>query len=87
MSGPVKGEVRPLRGLGFPYVDAPEFLDGIESDDLFEEIVPIVILHYGEYFTTIAGKFHNRTFPLGGLVNHSVHSFISGCLTLKLSLS
>ena len=25
------------------------------------------------------------TLPLGGLVNHSVHSFIKGCLTLKLS--
>lgn len=28
-----------------------------------------------------------HTFPLGGLVNQRVHSFISGCLTLKLSLS
>src|SRR4051812_36645361 len=27
------------------------------------------------------------TFPLGGLVNHSVHLFWRGCLTLKLSLS
>jgi hypothetical protein len=25
--------------------------------------------------------------PLGGLVNHRVHLFIKGCLTLKLSLS
>lgn len=28
-----------------------------------------------------------RTFPDGGLVNHNVHSLMSGCLTLKLSLS
>jgi hypothetical protein len=28
-----------------------------------------------------------RTFPLGGLVNHSVHVFMSGCLTLKFSAS
>lgn len=26
-----------------------------------------------------------HTLPLGGLVNHRVHSCISGCLTLKLS--
>jgi len=25
-----------------------------------------------------------RTFPLGGLVNHRVHVFMRGCLTLKL---
>ena len=29
----------------------------------------------------------DRTFPLAGLVNQSVHRFESGCLTLKLSLS
>jgi hypothetical protein len=28
-----------------------------------------------------------HTLPVGGLVNHSVHLFISGCLTLKLELS
>lgn len=28
-----------------------------------------------------------KTLPLGGFVNHNVHSFIKGCLTLKLSLS
>jgi hypothetical protein len=26
-----------------------------------------------------------HTLPLGGLVNHSVHVFIRGCLTLKFS--
>ena len=28
-----------------------------------------------------------HTFPEGGFVNHNVHSFMRGCLTLKLSLS
>jgi len=32
-------------------------------------------------------KGEKQTFPLDGLVNHKVHLFMSGCLTLKLSLS
>ena len=31
------------------------------------------------------GQCGGRTFPLGGLVNHSVQSCASGCLTLKCS--
>ncbi len=26
------------------YVDSPEFFDGIKGDDLFEQIIPILVL-------------------------------------------
>jgi hypothetical protein len=32
------------RGMKKTYVDTPEFLDGIEGDDLFQEIIPVVAL-------------------------------------------
>lgn len=31
------------------YVDAPEFFDGIEGDNLLQEVVPIVILGPSQY--------------------------------------
>ena len=69
------------------YVDAPEFFDGIEGDDFFEEIVPIVVLLDGQCDENREESHGKHAFPLGGLVNQRVHSFINGCLTLKLSLS
>lgn len=67
------------------YVDTPKLFHGVERDDLFEEVVPIVIL--GHVSIQQLNTIVRHTFPLGGFVNHRVHSCINGCLTLKLSLS
>lgn len=36
--------VRGSRSRSSTYVDAPEFLDGVECDDLLQQIIPIVAL-------------------------------------------
>ena len=38
------------------YVDAPEFFNGVEGDDFFEEVVPIVALRRRQ----LAGLIHDR---------------------------
>lgn len=30
--------------LGSTYIDAPEFFHGVEGDDFFEEVIPVVAL-------------------------------------------
>jgi hypothetical protein len=68
------------------YVDAPELLNRVERDDLLQQLGPVVALHR----ESVRGPAHaglKRTLPLGGLVNHSVHVFMRGCLTLKFSAS
>ena len=81
----VSGGAR-LAAWEFAYVDTPEFLNGVKSDDFLQEIIPVVSLRHSQLH-----QFHSRgrrqTFPLGGLVNHKVHLCMRGCLTLKLSLS
>lgn len=69
------------------YVDAPELLDRIERDDLLEKFSPVVALHLLLVLSTTIITSCLRTLPLGGLVNHRVQVFMSGCLTLKLSAS
>ena len=79
-------------------VDAPEFFDGIEGDDFFQEVVPVVVTLYiceAEVSVDLAIQRSSSAIPLnviiklalplGGFVNHRVHLFMSGCLTLKLS--
>lgn len=44
------------------YVDAPELLNGIKGDNLFEEIIPVVILDHGEYLTTRMEKITSAPF-------------------------
>jgi hypothetical protein len=70
------------------HVNAPELLNGVEGNNLFEEITPVVsTLHPPVSLSLHRGAHPSHTFPLGGFVNQSVHLFISGCLTLKLSAS
>lgn len=72
------------------HIDAPEFLYRLKRDDLLQEVIPVVALE-----TYSQREVHGprwairqlRTLPLAGLVNHNVHRFANGCLTLKLSLS
>lgn len=74
------------------YVDAPELLYRLETDDLLQQVIPVVVLQLkvnerlvrNTLWLHIASK-PSHTFPLGGLVNQRVQGFISGCLTLKLS--
>ena len=42
---------------------------------------------HGPIPTKPAGQECQQTFPLGGLVNHSVHLFVKGWMELKCSLS
>ena len=37
------------RGGDSAYVNAPEFLNGVEGDNFFQEIIPIVILNRSQY--------------------------------------
>lgn len=78
---------------GKAYVDAPEFLDGVECNNLLEKIIPVVTLFPVSCQYRIADDIGSRpegasrTFPEAGFVNHRVQSWASGCLTVKLSLS
>lgn len=69
------------------YIDSPEFLYAVKRDDLLEKFGPILTLPYTQISIYLASNCPRQklTFPLEGFVNHSVHSCIRGCLTLKLS--
>ena len=67
------------------YVNAPELLDRVERDDFLQQLGPVVALCLLAILEV--EKLGLRTLPLGGLVNHSVQVFMSGCLTLKFSAS
>lgn len=69
------------------YVDTPEFLNRVECNNFLQQIVPVITLG-GNVSKTPRGVMRRKlALPLGGFVNHRVHLFINGCLTLKLSLS
>lgn len=73
---------------GVTNIDPPEFFNRIEGDDLLEQIIPVIALRFmSARIPRLAAVECGHTLPLGGLVNHNVHLFCSGCLTLKLSLS
>lgn len=58
-----------------PYVNAPEFLDRVESDDFLEQIIPVVALGCGQPDEPVEKRGANHTLPVGGLVNQRVHLF------------
>jgi hypothetical protein len=69
------------------YVDTPEFLNRVESDNLLKQIIPVVTLNRDISGFKLEVRWRKLAFPLGGFVNQRVHLCINGCLTLKLSLS
>ena len=75
-----------VKEVEMTYIYTPEFLNRVERNDFLKEIIPVVTLQRIS-FTTSYETRGRSTFPLGGLVNHKVHLFMRGCLTLKLSLS
>lgn len=82
------------RGRRNTYINTPELLNRVKGNNFFQEVVPVVALSVCQH-VVLSSKMeaivHHRqchpTFPLAGLVNHRVHLCISGCLTVKFSLS
>jgi hypothetical protein len=66
------------------YINTPELLDRVERNDFLEQFRPVVALCVLVDPHSPQGVLPH-TLPLGGLVNHSVHVFMRGCLTLKFS--
>lgn len=64
------------------YVDPPELLHRVERDHLLQQVVPVIDLSPLDESRQQWGR---PTLPVAGFVNHSVHSCIRGCFTVKFS--